>query len=75
MKTIEELLKILDENGSTGLDLSPGDPIDKQAAEEIRRLQKEILELKINKSNNNYISKTIPLDAIGTNKCKISIKP
>jgi hypothetical protein len=38
----KSLLKRLDEAGATGLDLSPGDPLAKEAAAEIRRLNKII---------------------------------
>jgi len=37
-KSTQKLLRKLDQAGATGLDLSPGDPLAKAAAEEIRRL-------------------------------------
>jgi hypothetical protein len=42
----DELLRKLDENGSTGLDMSPGDPVAKEAAETIRKLERENSELR-----------------------------
>lgn len=39
---MQELLKKLDENASTGFDLSPGDPVCKEAATAIRKLQSEV---------------------------------
>lgn len=42
MKDVNELLALLDDRASTGLDLSPGDELCKEAAERIRYLSSEM---------------------------------
>jgi hypothetical protein len=42
LMSIATLLKRLDEEGAIGLDLSPGDPLCKEAANVIRQLLKEL---------------------------------